>query len=88
VFLAWLLLWGVTVSGDSPQFSALTARNAPQAVVGSVLTLVNCIGFVISVLSIELFTSALPYFSLGLLLPLLGVGPLIGLWMFRPLVRA
>lgn len=88
VFLAWLLLWGVTVSGDSPQFSALTARNAPQAAVGSVLTLVNCIGFVISVLSIELFTSALPHLSLGLLLPLLGVGPLLGLWMFRPLLRA
>lgn len=87
-FLAWLLLWGVTVSGDSPQFSALTARNAPQAAVGSVLTLVNCIGFVISVLSIELFTWALPHYSLGLLLPLLGVGPLIGLWMFRPLLRA
>lgn len=88
VFLAWLLLWGVTVSGDSPQFSTLTARNAPEAVVGSVLTLVNCIGFVISVLSIELFTWAVPNYSLGLLLPLLGVGPLIGLWMFRPLVRA
>ncbi|EYC51307.1 MFS transporter [Hylemonella gracilis str. Niagara R] len=88
VFLGWLLLWGVTVSGDSPQFSALTARNAPQAAVGSVLTLVNCIGFVISVLSIELFTSALPHLALGLLLPLLGVGPLIGLWMFRPLLRA
>lgn len=88
VFLGWLLLWGVTVSGDSPQFSALTARNAPQAAVGSVLTLVNCIGFVISVLSIELFTSALPHLALGLLLPLLGVGPLIGLWMFQPLLRA
>lgn len=87
-FLAWLLLWGVTVSGDSPQFSALTARNAPQAAVGSVLTLVNCIGFVISVLSIEIFTWALPNYSLGLLLPLLGLGPLIGLWMFRPLLRA
>jgi hypothetical protein len=88
LFLAWLLLWGVTVSGDSPQFSTLTARNAPQVAVGSVLTLVNCIGFVISVLSIELFTWALPHLALGLLLPLLGIGPLIGLWMFRPLLRA
>lgn len=87
LFLAWLLLWGLTVSGDSPQFSTLTAQNAPPAVVGSVLTFVNCIGFAISVLSIELFVAALPHVALAWLLPLLGLGPLAGLWMFRPLSR-
>lgn len=87
LFLAWLLLWGLTVSGDSPQFSTLTAQNAPPAVVGSVLTFVNCIGFAISVLSIELFVAALPHVALAWLLPLLGLGPLVGLWMFRPLSR-
>ena len=35
LFMAWLLLWGATVAGDSPQFSTLTAQNAPPAVVGS-----------------------------------------------------
>jgi DHA1 family inner membrane transport protein len=87
LFLAWLLLWGLTVSGDSPQFSTLTAQNAPPAAVGSVLTFVNCIGFAISVLSIELFVAALPHAPLAVLLPLLGLGPMLGLWMFRPLSR-
>jgi hypothetical protein len=87
LFLAWLLLWGLTVSGDSPQFSTLTAQNAPPAVVGSVLTFVNCLGFAISVLSIELFVAALQHLSLAVLLPLLGLGPMLGLWMFRPLSR-
>ena len=87
LFLAWLLLWGLTVAGDSPQFSTLTAQNAPPAVVGSVLTFVNCLGFAISVLSIELFVAALPHVPLAVLLPLLGLGPLAGLWMFRPLSR-
>jgi MFS family permease len=87
LFIAWLLVWGLTVSGDSPQFSTLTAQNAPPAVVGSVLTFVNCLGFAISVLSIELFVTALPHLPLALLLPLLGLGPLGGLWMFRPLSR-
>jgi DHA1 family inner membrane transport protein len=87
LFLAWLLLWGLTVSGDSPQFSTLTAQNAPPAAVGSVLTFVNCIGFAISVLSIELFVAALPHAPLAVLLPLLGLGPMVGLWMFRPLSR-
>ena len=88
LFACWLLLWGTTVSGDSPQFSALTARNAPPQVVGSVLTFTNCIGFAISVVSIELFVAAAQRWPLALVLPWLAVGPLIGLAMFRPLVRA
>ncbi|HEX7887883.1 MAG TPA: MFS transporter [Ramlibacter sp.] len=87
LFLAWLLLWGATVSGDSPQFSTLTAQNAPPAVVGSVLTFSNCIGFAISVVSIELFVRAAQAWPLAAVLPWLALGPAIGLWMLAPLLR-
>jgi DHA1 family inner membrane transport protein len=87
VFIGWLLLWGATVAGDSPQFSTLTAQNAPPAVVGSVLTFTNCIGFAISVVSIELFVRAAQAWPLGQVLPLLAVGPALGLWMLSPLLR-
>lgn len=87
LFVAWLLLWGATVSGDSPQFSALTGQNAPPAVVGSVLTFTNSIGFAISVVSIELFVAAAHARPLGLVLPWLALGPLVGLWAMRPLLR-
>jgi MFS transporter, DHA1 family, inner membrane transport protein len=88
LFMAWLLLWGATVVGDSPQFSTLTAQNAPAAVVGSVLTFTNCIGFAISVASIELFVRAAQEWPLAQVLPWLSVGPALGLWMFRPLLAA
>jgi DHA1 family inner membrane transport protein len=87
LFIAWMLLWGATVSGDSPQFSTLTAQNAPPAVVGSVLTFTNCIGFAISVLSIELFVWAAQAWPLAVVLPALAIGPALGLWMLSPLVR-
>ena len=88
LFLAWLLVWGTTVVGDSPQFSTLTAQNAPAAVVGSVLTFTNCIGFAISVVSIELFVRAAQAWPLAYVLPGLAVGPVLGLWMLRPLLGA
>ncbi len=86
LFMVWLLVWGATVAGDSPQFSALTAQNAPPAVVGSVLTLTNCIGFLVSVLTIQLFVAAAQARPLAWVLPWLAVGPLAGLWMMRPLL--
>lgn len=85
LFTAWLVVWGITVAGDSPQFSALTAGNAPPHAVGSVLTFTNCIGFAISVASIELFVRAAQVWPLANVLPWLGVGPVLGLLMLRPL---
>jgi DHA1 family inner membrane transport protein len=87
LFALWLLLWGITVAGDSPQFSALTAANAPPQAVGSVLTLVNSIGFGISIASIQLFVMLAEAYPLGALLPWLGLGPLVGVWALRPLWR-
>ncbi|WP_298834399.1 MFS transporter [uncultured Piscinibacter sp.] len=84
----WLLWWGATVSGDSPQFSALTAANAPRAMVGSVLTFVNAIGFTISVGTITLFAAMAAVWPLGSVLPWLAVGPAVGLWFLRSLTRA
>lgn len=88
LFYGWLLLWGITVSGDSPQFSTLTARNAPPQAVGSVLTLTNSIGFGISIVSILLFVSLVDRVPLGHLVPWLAAGPVLGLWALRPLVQA
>jgi MFS family permease len=88
LFAAWLLLWGITVAGDSPQFSALTAGNAPPQAVGSVLTLANSLGFGISIVSIQLFVTLAQSLPLATLLPWLGVGPLLGLLALRPLWRA
>ncbi|MEY3135828.1 MAG: hypothetical protein RJA39_1713 [Pseudomonadota bacterium] len=85
--MAWLLVWGVTVAGDSPQFSTLTASNAPPHAVGSVLTITNCIGFGISIVSIELFTHLAKWHDLSTLLPWLGLGPLLGIWAMWPLLK-
>ena len=85
LFFSWMMVWGLTVSGDSPQFSALTARNSPPEVVGGVLTLVNCIGFGISIVSIQLVSVALRHYPLASVLPWLALGPVTGLLFMRRL---
>jgi predicted MFS family arabinose efflux permease len=87
LFFVWLLAWGVTVVGDSPQFSTLTAHNAPRAAVGSLLTFVNCLGFAITIVSIQLFAWAAQMWPLELVLPWLALGPAAGLVALRPLLK-
>lgn len=85
LFLAALVIWGVVVVGDSPQFSALIAKTAPREWVGSALTIVNSIGFAVTIPSIELANFLLPHFSAHYLFLPLTIGPLIGalsLWRY------
>lgn len=82
-----LVFWGIVVVGDSPQFSALNARYAPPHLVGSALTIVNCVGFAITILSIQLLKGALPIVGAQYLFLLLIPGPLLGLLALLRLVR-
>lgn len=86
--LAFLVLWGVAVVGDSPQFSALNAANAPRQSVGAALTIANCIGFAITIGSIQLLNAAAGAMPVPYLLLLLAPGPALGLLAMRPLLRA
>ena len=86
VFLAFLLVWGVTVVGDSPQFSAMNAQNAPKELVGSALTIANCIGFAITIASIQLLNALAGAVDAKYLFLPLAVGPLFGLLALRPLL--
>ena len=88
LFALWMLVWGITVAGDSPQLSALTARNAPPQALGSVLTFTTCLGFLISIISIEVFVRWASHAPLASVLPWLGLGPLLGVWALRSLWRA
>ncbi len=87
IVLAFLVFWGVVVVGDSPQFSALNAANAPRESVGSALTIGNCIGFTITIGSIQLLNAAAGTFPVEYLFLLLAPGPALGLLALHPLLR-
>ncbi len=82
IFLVFLTLWGFTVVADSPQFSTLVAGHADSRYIGSALTIVNCLGFAITILSIQLLDQLLqtgPWYwvlALGPILALIPTGKL------------
>lgn len=86
-FLAFFVFWGIVVVGDSPQFSALNAHNAPREWVGSALTIGNCIGFAITIASIQLLNFCTGFVNPAYLMLLLTPGPVLGLIALRPLLR-
>lgn len=86
VFLLFMLVWGLAVVGDSPQFSALNAQSAPPERVGSALTIANAIGFGISILSIQLLNEMAVLMPAHYLFLLLIPGPVFGLNALRYLL--
>lgn len=56
IFIAFLIFWGFVVIADSPMFSTLVAQNASSREKATALTIVTCIGFSITIISIELVT--------------------------------
>jgi len=82
-----LLLWGVFVISDSPQFSALAARHCPPEYTGTALTVQNGIGFAVTVISIQITPWIAAQIGWQWAFTFLGVGPLAGLYFVAKLPR-
>jgi len=78
-FIAFMFIWGMAVIADSPLFSTLVAQNAQPASKGTSLTIVNCIGFSITIISIQLINALRNAENAGYIYMLLAIGPVLGL---------
>lgn len=83
LFIIFLLFWGMVVIADSPLFSTLVAQNAPPALKGTALTIVNCIGFLLTIFSIQLMTWLSSSTSSPYIFTILAIGPILGLLALR-----
>ena len=79
LFLGYLIFWGLVVIADSPLFSTLVAQNANPEVKGTALTIVNCIGFSITIISIQLITMLRVTTDSTYVFMILAFGPVLGL---------
>lgn len=86
---AWFFLlaavWGFSVVADSAQFSALVSEHAPANHVGTALTLQTCLGFLLTIVTIELLPRLAGIVGWQYAALLLVPGPLLGIVAMQPL---
>lgn len=87
-FIGFLLFWGVMVVADSPLFSTMVAQNAAPEIKGSALTIVNCVGFSITIVSIQLLNLMRSIISPVHIYLILAFGAFFGLFALRNIVKS
>jgi MFS family permease len=80
IFIPFLLFWGFAVIADSPMFSTLVAQNTQPSSKGTALTVVNAIGFSITIVSIQLVSLFSETIEPQFLFLILFLGPVFGLF--------
>ncbi len=79
--LAWL--WGLSVIADSAQFSTLVTRSVPSHAVGTALTLQTSLGFLLTMVTIQIVPPIVGVVGWRWAFPILALGPAVGIRAIR-----
>ena len=80
-----VLVWGFFVVADSAQFSAMVTELAPPHAVGTALTLQTSLGFLLTMVTIQLVPVLVDAVGWRLAFPVLALGPAAGIAAIRRL---
>ena len=83
--LAWA--WGFFVIADSAQFSALVTEAVEPHAVGTALTVQTSLGFLLTMVSIQLIPPIVTHVGWRWAFPILALGPMLGIAAIRRLMR-
>ncbi|WP_252723833.1 MFS transporter [Winogradskyella psychrotolerans] len=80
IFVLFLIIWGMSVIADSPLFSTMIAQNCKVESIGTALTIVNCLGYSLTIVSIQILSYLIGHVSYTpLVFMTLGIGPILGI---------
>ena len=80
------LVWGFFVVADSAQFSALVTESVPSHAVGTALTVQTSLGFLLTMVSIQLVPPVVKLVGWRWAFPMLALGPAFGIAAIQRLV--
>ena len=84
---AMVAVWSFFVIADSAQFSALVTEAVPPHAVGTALTTQTCLGFLLTLVSIQLVPPVVERGGWGVAFAMLAFGPIVGILAIRTLAR-
>jgi MFS family permease len=87
LLFAVCLIWGISVIADSAQFSASIAELSPPELVGTMLTVQTCAGFLLTMVTIHLMPPLVNAGGWQLAFATLAIGPAFGVWSMARLRR-
>jgi MFS family permease len=82
------LAWGFFVIADSAQFSALVTEAVPSHAVGTALTVQTSLGFLLTMVSIQLVPPIVNVVGWRWAFPMLALGPAVGIAAIRRLLQS
>ena len=74
------IVWGITVVADSAQFSASVAELSEAPLVGTMLTVQTCAGFLLTLITIHLMPHLVAGLGWRYAFASLAIGPFLGVW--------
>jgi len=74
------LIWGITVIADSAQFSASVAELSEPELIGTMLTVQTCAGFLLTLITIHLMPILVETTGWPIAFACLAIGPAFGVW--------
>lgn len=80
------MVWGVSIIADSAQFSACVVELSPPGSVGTMLTIQICMGFALTLVTIQSMGFVVNHLGWGIGFSMLALGPLFGclaMWLLR-----
>jgi MFS family permease len=86
-FFVLAVVWGFAVVADSAQFSALVSEYSPRDHVGTALTLQTCLGFLLTIVTIEALPRLAGAVGWRWASLLLVPGPVLGIWAMRGFLK-
>ena len=84
---AMVAVWSFFVIADSAQFSALVTESVATHAVGTALTMQTCLGFLLTLISIQLVPVVVSRSGWALAFAMLALGPVAGILAIRRLGR-
>lgn len=86
LILVIAVVWGISIIADSAQFSACVVELSPAESVGTMLTIQICMGFALTLVTIQSMGFVVSHLGWGIGFSMLALGPLFGclaMWLLR-----